>query len=217
MIQGAIFDCDGTLFDSMYLYQNFVTRYLTGRGLIPANGIEDTVRYMSMWEAAEYVRSVYSLQETADEIIADCNRMLECAYFHEILLRPGVAAVLAKLYEHGVPMCIATATDRYLVEGALRRVGIDHYFDAITTCGEAGAGKEQPNVFLQALELLGTPLAATWVFEDARHAVVTAKKCGFPVCAVWDADEEDHAAQIEKQSDIYLKSFTDLSVERLFA
>lgn len=217
MIQGAIFDCDGTLFDSMYLYRSFVTRYLTGRGLTPENGIEDSVRYMSMLEAVEYIRGIYGLPESAEEIIADCNRMLEHAYFHEILLRPGVAVLLENLHERRVPMCIATATDRYLVEGALRRVGIDHYFSAITTCTEAGAGKEQPDVFLQALEILGTPLTATWVFEDARHAVATAKKCGFPVCAVWDLDEDDHVAQIERQSDIYLKSFADLSVEQLFA
>ncbi len=216
MIQGAIFDCDGTLFDSMYLYRNFVTRYLTGRGLVPEEGIEDTIRYMSLWEAAEYVQGVYRLQESAEEIIADCNRMLEHAYLHEISLRDGVAELLEQLYARGVRMCIATATDRYLVEGALQRAGIDHYFCDIITCGEAGAGKEQPDVFLQALKILKTPLAFTWVFEDARHAVVTAKKCGFPVCAVWDADEQDHAAQIEKQSDIYLKSFAGFSVQRLF-
>ena len=216
MIQGAIFDCDGTLFDSMYLYRNFVTRYLTRKGLVPEEGIEDTIRYMSLWEAAEYVRGVYELQESAEEIIADCNRMLEQAYFHEIPLRDGVTELLAQLHARRVPMCIATATDRYLVEGALQRAGIDRYFCDIITCGEAGAGKEQPDVFLQALKILKTPLASTWVFEDARHAVITAKKCGFPVCAVWDADEVDHADQIEEQSDIYLKSFTGFPVERLF-
>ncbi len=216
MIQGAIFDCDGTLFDSMYLYRNFVARYLTERGLVPEGEIEDTIRYMSMLEAAEYIRGVYGLQESAQEIIADCNRMLEHAYFHEILLRPGVAELLAQLHDRGVPMCIATATDRYLVEAALQREEIDHYFCGIVTCGEAGAGKEQPDVFLQALGILKTSPTYIWVFEDARHAVVTAKKCGFPVCAVWDVDEEDHADEIEKQSDIYLKSFVGFSIDRLF-
>lgn len=216
MIQGAIFDCDGTLFDSMYLYRNFVTRYLTGRGLVPESGIEETVRYMSLLEAAEYIRGVYRLPQSPEEIIADCNRMLEQAYFHEIPVRDGVAELLAQLHNRDVPMCIATATDRYLVEGALQRAGIDRYFCGIVTCGEAGAGKEQPNVFLQARKILNTPPTSTWVFEDARHAVLTAKKYGFPVCAVWDADEADHADEIEKQSDIYLKSFAGFSIERLF-
>lgn len=216
MIQGAIFDCDGTLFDSMYLYRDFVSQYLTRRGLVPEEGIEDTIRYMSMLEAAEYVRGVYGLPETAEEIIEDCNRVLENAYFHEIQPRPGVRELLIQLHSRGVPMCIATATDRYLVEGALERLGMDGYFCGVTTCGEAGAGKERPDVFLRALEILKTPAQATWVFEDARHAVITAKKCGFPVCAVFDEDERDHAGEIKALSDIYLKSFTGFSVDRLY-
>lgn len=216
MIQGAIFDCDGTLFDSMYLYRDFVSQYLIGRGLVPEAGIEDTIRYMSMLEAAEYVRGAYGLPETAEEIIEDCNRVLENAYFHEIQPKPGVRELLIQLYSRGVPMCIATATDRYLVEGALRRLGMDGYFYGITTCGEAGAGKERPDVFLRALEILRTPAQATWVFEDARHAVITAKKCGFPVCAVFDEDERDHASEIKALSDIYLESFTGFSVDRLY-
>ena len=216
MIQGAIFDCDGTLFDSMYLYRDFVSQYLTRRGLVPKTGIEDTIRYMSMLETAEYIRGLYGLPETAEEIIEDCNRVLEKAYFHEIQPRPGVRELLIQLHGRGVPMCIATATDAYLVRGALQRAELDKYFCEIITCRQAGAGKEQPDVFLRALEILGTPLQTTWVFEDARHAVLTAKKCGFPVCAVFDEDERDHAGEIEAHSDIYLKSFAGFSVDRLY-
>lgn len=216
MIDGAIFDCDGTLFDSMYLYRDFCGRYLASRSLTPEEGLDGTVRYMGILEAAEYIREVYCLKDTAEQIVQDWNRILEQAYYHEIQLRPGVRDLLAELHGRNVPMCIATATDRYLVEAALRRVGIDCYFCGITTCGEAGAGKEQPNVFLRALDVLGTPVDATWIFEDARHAVVTAKKLGFPVCAVYDEDEHDHAAEIQELSDIYLESFVGFSADKLF-
>lgn len=216
MIRGAIFDCDGTLFDSMYLYRDFCRRYLAGKGLKPKADLDDTVRYMGIMDAAEYVRRTYSIDSTAIQIVQDWNLILEQAYYHEIKLRPGVRELLAALHDRGIPMCVATATDRYLVEAALKREEIFAYFQDITTCGEVGAGKERPDVFLRALEILGTDAESTWVFEDARHAVLTAKKYGFPVCAVFDEDEQDHISEIKEKSDIYLESFTQIPLDKLF-
>lgn len=216
MIRGAIFDCDGTLFDSMYLYRNFCCRYLAGRGFEPEAELDETVRYMGIMEAAEYIRSTYGIGDTAVQIVQDWNRILERAYFHEIRLRPGVRELLAELHSRNIPMCIATATDRHLVTAALKREKIFDYFRDIITCGEVGAGKERPDVFLRALEILGTDAAFTWVFEDARHAVFTAKKCGFFVCAVFDEDERDHIFEIKEKSDIYLQSFAGFPLDKLF-
>ena len=216
MIQGAIFDCDGTLFDSMYLYRDFCCRYLVGKGIKPKAGLDDTVRYMGIMDAAEYIQRTYGIESTAVQIVQEWNHILEQAYYHQIKLRPGIRELLTALHDRSIPMCVATATDRYLVEAALKREGIFDYFRDITTCGEVGAGKEQPDVFLRALEILGTAAEATWVFEDARHAVFTAKKCGFPVCAVFDEDEQDHILEIKEKSDIYLKSFTEIPLDKLF-
>ncbi len=216
MIQGAIFDCDGTLFDSMYLYRNFCRRYLADKGIESKQDLDETVRYMGIMAAAEYIRCTYNIAGTAKQIVQEWNHILEKAYFYEIRLRPGVRELVAALYNRDIPMCVATATDRYLVEAALRREGILNCFGDITTCGEVGAGKEQPDVFLRALEILGTDAASTWVFEDARHAVFTAKKCGFSVCAVFDEDEQDHIVEIKEKSDIYLESFADFPLQRLF-
>lgn len=216
MIRGAIFDCDGTLFDSMYLYRDFCCRYLAEKGIKPEADLDDTVRYMGIMDVAEHIRRTYGIDSTAIQIVQDWNRILEQAYYYEIQLRPGIRELLAALHNRGIPMCVATATDRYLVEAALRREGVFEYFQDITTCGEVGAGKEQPDVFLRALEILGTDADTTWVFEDARHAVLTAKKCGFPVCAVFDEDEQDHISEIKEKSDIYLESFTQIPLDKLF-
>lgn len=216
MIRGAIFDCDGTLFDSMYLYRDFCRRYLLEKGANPKADLNDTVRYMGIMDAAEYIQRTYGIDSTAIQIVQDWNLILEQAYYHEIKLRPGVREFLAALHDRGIPMCVATATDRYLVEAALLREGIFAYFQDITTCGEVGAGKEQPDVFLRALEILGTDAESTWVFEDARHAVFTAKKYGFPVCAVFDEDEQDHISEIREKSDIYLESFTQIPLDKIF-
>ena len=58
------------------------------------------------------------------------------------------------------------------------------YFDTTVTCLEAGVGKIEPDVYLEAMKRIGTTLENTWVFEDAYHALHTAKKAGFHTVAL---------------------------------
>ena len=110
-------------------------------------------------------------------------------------------------------MCIATATDRYLVEKTLRINNIDKYFCDIFTCTEVGAGKENPLIFEKALECLGTDKSNTLIFEDALHAIKTAKKAGFKVVAVYDFFSESDTFEIINISDIYMKSLDEWRIE----
>ena len=101
------------------------------------------------------------------------------AYRDEVLPKPGVAAYLESLKKQGIPMAVATATNRPMVEAALARTGLAGYFKQIFTCTEIGAGKERPDIYLAAAKALGTHPADTWVFEDALYAIKTAKAAGF--------------------------------------
>ena len=106
-------------------------------------------------------------------------------------------------------MCVATATDRPLVEAALKRTGIRGYFEEIFTCSETGCGKDRPYIYETAWTRLGTPRAATWVFEDALYAVKTARAAGFPVVGVFDRYER-RTAEAARLSSIYVQSLTEL-------
>ena len=67
-------------------------------------------------------------------------------------------------------MCIATATERPLVEAALARCRVLDYFSEIFTCSSVGAGKDEPTIYREALNFLGTDRTNTMVFEDSLHA-----------------------------------------------
>ena len=138
--------------------------------------------------------------------MAGVNRLIEGMYCQEVQLRPGVAALLQRLQDHQIPMVIATATDRYLVEAALKRCGILPYFRDILTCQEYGS-KSSPNIFQAALAVLGTPKGETWVFEDAYHAASTAAQAGFPVLGIRDPSET-HGQELKAISACYLEDFT---------
>ena len=103
-------------------------------------------------------------------------------------------------------MCIATASDRYQVEAALKRCGMDRFFDAIFTCTEVGHGKDEPIIFRRAMEHFGADRRNTVVFEDAIHAVQTAKADGFTVAAVFDTSEQ-HQAEIQEFAECYIPDF----------
>lgn len=208
-IKGAIFDLDGTLFDSMIMWDSIAEDYLKSQGIRPNDDVREAVRAMSIQQVCEHFCREYGLALSPDEITAGINGMVEDFYFHRVQLKAGVAEALERLQSRGVRMCVATATDRYLVESGLRRTGISEYFESIFTCTETGAGKDEPAIFLQALDFLGTDMRKTVVFEDALYAIRTAKAAGLTVAAFYDESARYQQDEIRKLADFYFVSFAD--------
>ena len=208
-IRGAIFDVDGTLLDSMFIWDTIGETYLRSIGYQPKENLNETFKNMSLHQAARYYQTEYGVTRSIDEIMDGVNAMLERYYRFEVPLKPGVAELLERLRQSGVKLCIATATDRHLVEAALDRCGVLSCFGEIFTCNEVGHGKDEPDIFEVALRFLGTRREETLVFDDALYAVRTAKEAGFPVAAVYDSHERSQA-EVRARSDLYLEDLTQL-------
>ena len=208
-IRGAIFDVDGTLLDSMFIWDTIGETYLRSIGYQPKENLNETFKNMSLHQAARYYQTEYGVTQSIDEIMDGVNAMLERYYRFEVPLKPGVAELLERLRQDGVRLCIATATDRHLVEAALDRCGVLSCFGEIFTCNEVGHGKDEPDIFEAALRSLGTRREETLVFDDALYAVRTAKEAGFPVAAVYDNHERSQA-EVRARSDLYLEDLTQL-------
>ena len=163
MMQGAIFDVDGTLLDSMSVWANIGADYLRFLGYEPRENLNETFKSMSLYQAACYYQSEYGVTLSTEEIIAGVNDRIGQFYRERAGLKPGVAGFLRQLREKGVKMCIATATDRPLVEAALERCGVLAYFSDIFTCFSVGHGKDEPVIYRTALEHLQTARAKTIV------------------------------------------------------
>ena len=205
-IKGAIFDLDGTLLDSMHAWENVARDYILSRGAVPRSGLREAVRPLSLLQVAEYFKAEYGVTGEIQEIMDGVNKVIEGFYFERAVLKPGARELIASLEQEGVPMCIATATDRHLVEAALARNGIMSAFSGIITCTEAGSGKDEPEIFFQALALLGTPKEETAVFEDALYAVKTARAAGFKVVAVYDRSATAFQDEIKAMAHLYINS-----------
>lgn len=210
MTAGAIFDVDGTLLDSMSIWDTVGEDYLRSIGYRPRGNLNEVFKDMSLDQAARYYQAEYGVALSVEEITAGVNAMLEDFYRHRAPLKPGAGAFVEGLFRRGVRLCIATATDRYLVEAALERCGVLSRFERIFTCGEVGHGKDEPDIFEAALRFLGTERSKTVVFEDALYAARTAKKAGFRLAAVYDVHEKGQA-EIRRLADLYLENFEQLS------
>jgi HAD superfamily hydrolase (TIGR01509 family) len=209
MIKGAIFDLDGTLFDSMFIWDTIGEKYLSSIGYEPKENLNETFKTMSLYNAACYYKSEYGVTLSVDEIMDGVNRMVEKYYINEVQLKPGVYDFVKHLHNIGVKMCIATATDKYLVEAALERCGINECFSEIFTCTSVGHSKDEPDIYREALKHLSTPKDDTVVFEDAIYAIRTAKKDGFRVVAIYDKSEENQA-EVKSLFDYYVTDYTQI-------
>lgn len=205
-IKGVIFDFDGTLFDSMYIWDNVGEDYLRSLGKEPEPFLGDTIKTMSMHQAALYFKDHYDLGLTVEEMICGVNKMTENCYIHDIQPKPGVIAFVNELKQAGMDVCIATATDRYLIDAALKRCGMEGMYSEIFTCSQVGHGKDEPFIYRRALEFLGTTRSNTMVFEDSYHAARTAKNDGFMVSAVFDISER-RQEEMKNMCDCYITDF----------
>ena len=208
MIKGAIFDLDGTLLDSMFIWDTIGEEYLRSLGKEPHEDLKETFMTLTLEEAAEYYREHYGVTLSVKEIVDGVNSMVEQTYRTKVTLKLGVADYLCQLKENGVRMCVATVTDRYLVEETLERLGVRHYFSEIFTCAEVGFGKDKPVIYQKALEHLGTEKSDTYVFEDLPFALNTANTDGFPTVGVYDRHEA-HQDELKWIADYYVLDFTD--------
>jgi len=209
-LQSAIFDMDGTLLDSMGMWRTLGSVLAKNHGAEAPADLDRQVASLGLWEGTAYCKEVCGLPGTVDELVSEVWGQIEDFYQNHVEPKPGVVKFLSLLKMEGVWMYVATATDRPLVEAALRHAGIDGYFRGIITSREAGQTKrEGPEIYERAMRRLRSNKKDTVVFEDALHAVQTAKAAGFRVAAVYDPSEPDQE-ELRRLADYYITSYEEM-------
>lgn len=205
----AIFDLDGTLFDSMWVWETLAYDYLKSRGIDAPEDIREKLKEYSLRESSDILKEMYGLPESGEELNDQMEKVLEKYYFEKIQLKEGAREVLQNLQDSGVKMCAATATADHLAKGAMERLQIDGYFEFLQTCKSTGIEKYKPEFYQLILDRVDENTEDIWVFEDALHSMEAAKKLGIKVVAIKDRSARIDWEEIDEIADIAIESFPE--------
>ncbi len=206
-ISGAIFDMDGTLINSLHFWDEYFSqigqKYLSDPNFTPDYQTLRRMRSLTIGDGQRLLYERYGFGADSEELVHFAYEKCEYFYRNLVTVKDGVIEFLDFLKENQVPMCIASATERRLLEITVERFGFDYYFPTVVSCSDVGYGKERPDVFLRAREILGSSLDSTFVFEDSIVAIETSVKAGFGTVGIYDKRGIEHD-KMEKISSFYI-------------
>lgn len=209
-ITAVIFDLDGTLVDSMWVWDQIDEDYLSKKNIEVPKNLNSEIAHLSFNQVAKYFKKRFNLEDSLDDIKNSWNNMAYYHYSTDIKLKNGVKEFLDFLKSLNIKIALATSNSMNLLEAALKNNGIYEYFDSITLTDEVSVGKHEPDVYLLAAKKLGVDPKNCLVFEDIIQAVIGAKKAGMKVIAVEDTRSLSDKDKLLEASDEFITDFSEL-------
>ena len=197
MIKAAIFDVDGTVLDSLWVWRKADEDYLKKLGMEFDEAVYNKMHTMTFETSVVYFCRTFHLDVEPERLRAEITEDVSKYYKNVIEPVKGVPELIKELYDRGVKLAVATSNRRDFVNAAFKRLDIEKYFSHILICDELGTGKNEPLIFKLAANLLGAEPEQTVVFEDSPHAIKTAKKAGFKTVHITEYDVSDEAVRGE--------------------
>lgn len=210
-IKAAIFDLDGTLIDSMWVWGKIDEDYFKKRNMDLPSNLKSQIEHLSFDEVAAYFKSNFSISDTIEEIKKEWTDSAYVEYLNNVKLKPGVVEFLSLLKNLNIKIGLATSNSKSLLEAGLLANDIYHYFDSITLTDEVSRGKNFPDVYLLAAERLGVNPEECIVFEDILPAVKGAKAAGMKVVGVYDDFSKEQKEDIINHADKYIIEYNELT------
>ena len=205
-----LFDLDGTLVDSMWMWKAIDVEYLARFGLGCPEDLQKVIEGMSFTETAVYFKERFGIKRSVEEIKADWVEMSLEKYKNEVPLKEGARQLLNWARSRGIRMGIATSNGRAMVDAVLDSLSIGGYFDQVTTACEVASGKPAPDIYLKVASDLGVGPGDCAVFEDVPAGIQAGKAAGMLVVAVDDDFSAHMDAEKRRLADCHIHSFLDL-------
>ena len=211
--KGIIFDMDGTLVDSMGMWRGLATIFLAHNGLCPKEeGLNEKVYHqMSISEMKDFFEKEYGLWYPDVKSFQDAYYRAIDPYYQNIIKPiPHVFDFLKLAKDEGFRMCVATATRTRSAMLALERLGFMQYMEFVICCDDVGAGKNRPDIYLEAARRLGYAVSECVVFEDAYYCARTAVNAGFYTVGIFEKNAPGEELPMRQICSKYIMGYDDL-------
>lgn len=179
----SIFDVDGTILDSMEVWNTLASQYVQSLGMVPEKNLDEIVSDMSLEQSATYLKNHYKINKQEERIISEVLNFISDFYEYEVNLMPGFKEFISHYDSINV---IGTSCDEELVKIALNRLAVLNYFEDIITCSKVNKSKNDPDFYLACAQVLKQRPEDIVVFEDADYCIDVARKVGFKVIKIKD-------------------------------
>lgn len=199
----AILDMDGTLLDSSGMWDEVARGLLAQWNAVYTQGQGDDTMTMTIDGAAAYFVERCHLPVTPQELAQQIRDRARQAYGTIAKLKPGVQEAIDLMKSRGMTLCVASGTEKPLVDAALEQFGILDRFAFTVSC-RTPRGKAEPEVYLRAAQKLGATPGQIMVFEDSPVAVHTARQAGFYTVGVLDEHTRPHWEEVRRDADAVL-------------
>jgi len=209
-IDAVIFDLDGTLVDSMWIWREIDIEYLGRYGLELPETLQSEIEGMSFAETAVYFKNRFELPDSLEEIMRNWNEMAWEKYAKEVPLKPGAKEFLDLCKSRGIKLGIATSNSRELAQNVADVHGLHDYFDCIMTGSDVEKGKPAPDIYLAVASQMDVEPSKCLVFEDICHGITAGLAAGMSVCAVEDAYSAPQRNAKQKLAHYYINDYTEI-------
>jgi len=210
--EAVIFDVDGSLVDSMWMWKKIDRDYLAKFDVPLPSNLQQEIEGMSFYQTACYFKEHFPIHQSLEEMMNTWNEMAFDKYKDEVMLKPGVLRLLEFCKENGIKMGIATSNSRELMNVIAKTHGISEYISCIKTGSDITNGKPAPDIYLAVAEELQVEPSKCLVFEDIPAGIKAGKAAGMEVCAVKDAYSMDSDREKHLLSDYYLDDYRHLNL-----
>ena len=208
--KAILFDLDGTLVDSMWMWKAIDIEFLGEYGYECPDDIQRAIEGMSFSETAVYFKERFDLPLSLDEIKAIWVKMSIDKYRHEVPLKPGVLEFLKYCRKNGIRTGIGTSNGSEIVDAVLTSLKVKEYFDVVVTACEVAHGKPEPDIYLEVAKRLGVKPEDCLVFEDIPAGIMAGKAAGMPVIAVEDDFSEELMDEKRALADAVIADYREL-------
>lgn len=216
MAVGIVFDCDGTLLDSMAAWSVTENRLASAAGARLTLEDSESLCRMTIPEAGRFFHDSFGLCSDANGVVRMIDEMMLDYYRYRVTARPGAVEFVRDLIRCGVRCSVASSSPQRYLKAGLMRVGLWGLLSTVLSVDDVGASKREPTIYRRAMQEMGTVPETSWGIDDSTYALEAMNDVGMSTVGMCDCDERCAFAQLEATARIAVHSFDELDV-RMFA